>query len=162
MQLALNIELTDEQYTLLMSKSLDTILDTDTVQDAIANGIVKNIGSYLASDPKYIRDFIEPGYYQCESDKYRAIVKKVFGNAVLDYQASVSKAVTSYMNDLLTKVDTDKLMQNILHEVLVSSTLSSVRDALQKDLENIWFTVGRTQMTVEDLASRLSINTNLY
>lgn len=159
-RLALNIELTDEQYQELMSKSLDTVLNTEQVQAAITELILKHIGDYLQMNKGAITTFVEPpSYYgNRESDQHKKIVKNLFDNATKEYQETISKAVKDYMTDLLTKVDSDKLMQSVLHEVLVTTTQDALRDTVSNNVQDIWDNIIRQNNAITSLADRLNVS----
>ena len=155
-QLALHIELTDEQYTALMAESIDAILDTDQIKTAISELILKHMDQYLSSNNSIITNILNPnGYYVSENKKRIDITKHIFESAVDDYTKTISIAVKKYMSDILESVDSDKLMRAVLHEVLVSSTVDALRSSVEKDVTAIFNDICKTQGELGRIANRI-------
>lgn len=155
MQLALNVELTDGQYQELMTKSLDSILDKPQVEEALSKAIVSKAEEYLDKSPHILQSYLSPtGYGQEYSQKN--LVKKLLSNATEEFQQIISKATTKYMQEMLTKVDLDKLMICILHEVMLQGTADAVKGSIQAELDSLWSNVFSTNDNIQKLAYQIN------
>ncbi len=157
MQLMLNIELTDEQYNDLMSKSLDAVLDTEQVKSAVISAIINQIDGYLTAHPDIVSDFIKPknAYHDQESQRREAIVIDMFRNATEGYQQVIRKTVSEYMAEILEKTDCDALILTIMHEVLFASVKEAFGTAVIKETEGLWKNIGAIQSKICNLSNRL-------
>ena len=157
MQLMLNIELTDEQYNDLMSKSLDAVLDTEQVKSAVIAAIINQIDGYLAAHPDITSDFIKPknARYDRESQRREAIVSDMFRNATEGYQQVIRKTVSEYMAEILEKTNCDALIFSIMHEVLFDSVKEAFGTAVTKETEGLWANIWNVQSSISSLSNRL-------
>lgn len=157
MELQLKVELTDEQYRTLMTKSIDAILDSPEAVAAMQRTISDNLGEYLKLNPDIIKgQFYEHnpyyGWEQGVNGMTRTIVKEAASKAA----DSVREAVTAYMLDVAKTQD----MESIVHQILIQAILTGAVSGLDSWKDRVDTELLHIGAGIIDIKGRLGLENN--
>lgn len=156
MELSLKIELSDEQYNLLMHNSYDEIFKNPETQDQLRQIIVDNFAEYFSGiRNKDSNSYIATSYRGICNFVEKALLKEVPKDR-LSYNSVTQYEPTEFMRQLISEATEDQRkefedkIRKVVSELLNDSTVvtSILKEVLLNSIIN-GITLG-TSMMVED------------
>lgn len=155
MNLALNVQLTDEQYAELMKTSYEKIFESQDFLQELSKVVATEIGSYLQKNPSIIKESlgINIGWYDSnkEREENRRLLTKVITDASEGVSSEISDAVKDAIKDILRKAN----MQNIIETVLTRAILAGMGSGMNDHFEAVNRTLMGFGTELTDLKNRL-------
>ena len=156
MNLALNVQLTDEQYADLMKTSYEKIFESQDFLQELSKVVATEIGSYLQKNPSIIKESlgINIGWYESnkEREENRKLLTKVIMDASTGVSSEISDAVKDTIKDILRKTD----MQNIIETVITRAILTGMGSGMREHFEAVNNVFMGVNSDITDLKNRLN------
>ena len=156
MNLALNVQLTDEQYAELMKTSYEKIFESQDFLQELSKVVATEIGSYLQKNPSIIKESlgINVGWYESnkEREENRKLLTKVIMDASTGVSSEISDAVKDTIKDILRKTD----MQNIIETVITRAILTGMGSGIREHFEAVNNVFMGVNSDIDDLKNRLN------
>lgn len=156
MELSLKIELSDEQYNLLMQNSYDEIFKNPETQDQLRQIIVDNFAEYFSGvRNKDSNSYIATSYRGICNFVEKALLKEVPKDR-LSYTSSTQYEPTEFMRQLISEATEDQRkefedkIRKVVSELLNDSTvvISILKEVLLNSIVN-GITLGSSMMVEE-------------
>ena len=132
MELTLHVELTQEQYDDLMSRSFDAITDRSEVKQALSNIIVSNMKDYLdrwfeqnGQDCVY-KVFHLSDYSWDRNKAAEDLTKKLVLDTSEEYKDCIHDHIVHAMQKMIEKVPLEKIVASILTQYIVKGVFSGM------------------------------------
>lgn len=154
MELMLKIDLTEEQYNDLMTKSYHELFETDSFKKALAATVSEGILDFLkgpTGQQLIKKTFTGDSYY--DSGRNTDFGKKLFDEASKEYMDQIKEPIGKFLQDCLMKVDIDKMAKAIVMHAFIKGMSFGMNDDLMVLQDQIW----RTEARVSDLRSKFNI-----
>lgn len=154
MELMLKIDLTEEQYNDLMTKSYHELFETDSFKKALAATVSEGILDFLKSPTGQNlikKTFTGDSYY--DSGRNTDFGKKLFDEASKEYMDQIKEPIGKFLQDCLMKVDIDKMAKAIVMHAFIKGMSFGTNDDLMVLQDQLW----RTETRVSDLRSKFNI-----
>lgn len=154
MELMLKIDLTEEQYNDLMTKSYHELFETDSFKKALAATVSEGILDFLKSPTGQNlikKTFTGDSYY--DSGRNTDFGKKIFDEASKDYMDQIKEPIGKFLQDCLMKVDIDRMAKAIVMNAFIKGMAFGASDDLMRLQDQLWMTEAR----VNDLRSKFNI-----
>lgn len=175
MELSLKIELSDEQYNLLMQNSYDEIFKNSETQDQLRQIIVDNFAeyfsgvrdkdsnSYIATSYKGICNFVEKALLkevprdrssynfvtQYEPTEFmRQLISEATEDQRKEFEDKIRKVVSELLNDstLVTSILKEVLLNSIINGITLGSSMMIDEKRFDKQNQDIINSVVRQMM----------------
>lgn len=158
MNLALNIQLTDEQYAELMSKTHDKLFESEDFIKELSHIVLTQIGQYLKDHPSEIKKAlgISENYYGMNEAQRtnRELMSKVIKGASEEYSEEISDAVKIALQNILKQTD----LSSIIEAVLSKAILKGMSSGLTEYLGNRDMAFAEISGEVHNLKQHLGLN----
>lgn len=122
MELSLKIELTDEQYNELMTKSFDSVFGGKEFTEALQKEILSSIGQYLKDHPNFIQEHLlrNSNYYSSydNTNSYR-VIDRLIEEGSKTYASEISDAVAECYKHYLKKVPLEDILKEVLYKAIL-------------------------------------------
>lgn len=154
MELMLKIDLTEEQYNDLMTKSYHELFETDSFKKALAATVSEGILDFLkgpTGQQLIKKTFTGDSYY--DSGRNTDFGKKLFDEASKEYMDQIKEPIGKFLQDCLMKVDIDRMAKAIVMNAFIKGMSFGMNDDLMVLQEQLW----RTEARVSDLRSKFNI-----
>lgn len=156
MELQLKVELTDEQYQTLMTKSIDAIVDSPEAVAAMQQTISDNLGQYLKAHPDIIKEqFKDHNAYGWDMGT-NEMTKKIISDAAAKAAETVRTAVTEYMLEVAKTEDLEAIVQNILIRAILQGAVTG----LDQWKDFIGTNMLHLSAKIQNIADRLGISSS--
>ena len=154
MELTLKIDLTEEQYNDLMTKSYKEIFETDSFKEALKETICTGMVSWF--DTPNGKDVIRKtlvgdNYYSCNMNQTE-VGRSILKEATKDYASKIGEPIQEFYKDLLTKIN----IGNLLKEILYAQIVRSMGIGMNESIETMQSAFNMQSQELQDLKEKLS------
>ena len=133
MELTLHVELTQEQYDDLMSRSFDAITDRSEVKQALSNIIISNMKDYLDRwfeqyGKECIYKIFHISDYSWNKNKAAEdLTKQLVMETSEKYKDHIHDHIVHAMQKMIEKVPLEKIVASILTQYIVQGVFSGMK-----------------------------------
>lgn len=153
MELALKIDLTEEQYQDLMTKSYHELFATSSFREELGKTICEGILDWLKSPEgsKIIKEtFTGDGYWK-NNMKDTALGKKLVENATKEYIDKIKEPLSEFIHEVFRSCDLDSIIRAVVYNAIMDGLTCGAKDRFRELYDISMINNGK----IEDIKSRL-------
>ena len=154
MELTLKIDLTEEQYNDLMTKSYKEIFETDSFKEALKETICTGMVNWFdtPNGKDIIKKTLTGDDYYSRNMRQTETGRNILNEATKEYASKISEPIQDFYRDLLTKVN----LGNLLKEILYSQIIRSMGIGMKDSMEMIEAVFNTQSQELQSLREKLS------
>lgn len=133
MELTLKIDITEEQYNDLMTKSYKEIFETDSFKEELKKTIADGMINWFTSvnGQQVIKETLVGDNYYSRNLRQTEAGKNILTEATKEYSAKIGEPIQDFYRDILTKINIGKLLKEILYTEIMKSMGMGMKDSME-------------------------------